>query len=252
MEAFDLGRTLNFGHRGASREAPANTLAAFVRAADLGADGVELDVHLSRDGHVVVIHDFALDSTTDGHGLVKDLTLVELKRLDAGAWFGPSFAGERIPTLQEVIDTVGRRLLLNIELKSRGGDEDDLITAVLSLIEHNGLLGRVVVSSFNRQAIRRVRQLAPRVPVGVLFDVDPLATLRPWPKDLARPDALHPHHRALSRAYVRCAKRRGYRIHTWTVDEPARMRQLVNWGVEIIVTNRPDLLGQVLAEARQA
>ncbi len=252
MEAFDLGRTLNFGHRGASREAPANTLSAFVRAADLGADGVELDVHLSRDGHVVVIHDFALDSTTDGHGLVRDLTLVELKRLDAGAWFGPSFSGERIPTLQEVIDAVGRRLLLNIELKSRGGEENDLATAVLGLIERNGLLGRVVVSSFNRQAVRRVRELDPRVPVGLLFKMDPFATLRPWPKHLARPDALHPYHRALSRAYVRWAKWRGYRIHTWTVDDPARMRQLVKWGVEIVITNRPDLLGQVLAEARQA
>jgi glycerophosphoryl diester phosphodiesterase len=252
MEMFDLGRTLNFGHRGASRAAPANTLAAFARAADLGADGVELDVHLSRDGHLVVIHDFSLDGTTDGHGLVRDRTLAELKQLDAGSWFDPCFAGERIPTLQEVVDAVGRRLLLNIELKSRGGEETDLVAAVLDLIERNHLLGRVVISSFNRRAVQQVREVDPRIPVGLLFDIDPFATLRPWPRGLARPEALHPYHRMLSRAYVRWAKGRRYRIHTWTVDEPARMRQLVDWGVEIVITNRPDLLSQVLAETRRA
>ena len=246
IDFFDRGRTLNFGHRGASREAPANTLVAFLRAAELGADGVELDVHLSRDGHVVVIHDFGLEATTDGHGLVRDRTLAELKALDAGSWFGPAFAGERIPTLQEVIDAVGQRLVLNIELKSQGGEEDGLVRAVLGLVERNGLLGRVIVSSFNRRAIRRVRELDPRVPVGQLYEIDPFATLRPWPRDLARPEALHPYHRMLSRAYVRWVKRRGYRIHTWTVDDPARMKQLVDWGVEIVITNRPDVLGQVL------
>ncbi|HNS52346.1 MAG TPA: glycerophosphodiester phosphodiesterase family protein [Anaerolineae bacterium] len=252
MEYFDLGRTLNFGHRGASRAAPANTLAAFSRAADLGADGVELDVHLSRDGHLVVIHDFSLSATTNGDGLVRDKTLAELKELDAGSWFDPAFAGERIPTLQEVVDAVGHRLLLNIELKSQGGEEAGLVAAVLELIERNHLLGKVVISSFNRQAVLTVRQVDPRVPVGLLFDIDPFATLRPWPRNLARPEALHPYHRMLSRAYVRWAKWRGYRIHTWTVDDPARMRRLAEWGVEIVITNRPDLLAQVLAGTRRA
>jgi len=248
-EAFDLGRTLNFGHRGASREAPANTLAAFARAAALGADGVELDVHLSRDREVVVIHDFVLDGTTNGHGPVRDRTLAELKELDAGAWFNPAFSGERIPTLQEVFDAVGKRLLLNIELKSRGGEEAELVAAVLGLVERNDLLGRVVISSFNRQAVAQVRRMNPHIPVGLLFEIDPFVTLRPWPGSLARPEALHPYHRMVSHAYVRWAGWRGYRIHTWTVDDPLRMRQLVEWGVEIVITNRPDLLAQVLAEA---
>ena len=115
-------RPLNFAHRGASHEAPANTLAAFLLAVDLGAEGIELDVHLSKDGHVVVIHDFDVAATTDGQGLVCDKTLAELKDLDAGSWFDPVFAGQRIPTLQEVIDAVGGRLLLNIELKVRVDD----------------------------------------------------------------------------------------------------------------------------------
>jgi glycerophosphoryl diester phosphodiesterase len=246
MGGFEQGRTLNFGHRGASRAAPANTLAAFERAAELGADGIELDVHLSRDSELVVIHDFSLEGTTDGRGLVRDRTLAELKELDAGGWFSPAFAGERIPTLQEVVEAVGRRLLLNIELKCREGGEDGLASAVVGLIERNGLLGRVIVSSFNRQAIRRVREMDPRVLIGALYEIDPFVTLRPWPRELARPEALHPYHRMLSRVYVRWAKGRGYRIHTWTVDDPGRMRQLVEWGVEIIITNRPDVLRQVL------
>jgi len=252
MGSFEQGRTLVFGHRGASREAPANTLPAFLRAAELGADGIELDAHLSRDGQVVVIHDSSLEGTTDGHGLVRDRTLAELKELDAGRWFSPAFAGERIPTLQEVMDAVGQRLLLNVELKSRGGGEEPLARAVVGLIERNNLLGRVLVSSFSRRAIQCVRELDPRVPIGSLYEFDPFVPLRPWPRELARPEALHPYHRMLSRAFVRWAKRRGYRIHTWTVDDPARMQQLVDWGVEIIITNRPDVLGQVLAEQQIA
>jgi glycerophosphoryl diester phosphodiesterase len=242
-----MNASLNFAHRGASFDAPANTLAAFERAAAVGADGIELDVHLSRDGEMVVIHDFAVDHTTDGRGLVRDKTLAELKELDAGRWFGSAFAGQRIPTLQEVIDAVGRRLLLNIELKARGQRDDGLAAAVAAAVEQNNLFDRVVVSSFSRLAIRRVRHLNPRIPIGYLYYLDPLLTRRPWPRDLPRPEALHPWFKMIDENYVRWARGQGYRIHTWTVDDPATMRRLAEWGVEIIITNRPDVLQQVLA-----
>lgn len=240
--------TLNFGHRGASHEAPANTLAAFEQAAARGADGVELDVQLSRDGVPVVIHDSSVDGTTDGRGLVRDMTLAELKELDAGVKFRRSFAGERIPTLQEVADAVGRRLLLNIELKARGARDDGLAAAVVRCIEANHLVERVVVSSFGRLAIRRVRQINPRIPVGALYCRDPFFSQRPWPDSTARPDAVHPWHEMIDEQFMRWARRQGYRVHAWTVDDPARMRQLVKWGVDLVITNRPDLLQQVLAQ----
>src|SRR5512136_2536678 len=145
--SFYLDRPLNFAHRGASHEAPANTLAAFLLAADLGADGIELDVHLSKDGHVVVIHDFDVATTTDGRGLVCDKTLAELKELDAGSWFDPVYAGQRIPTLQEVIGAVGQRLLLNIELKAKGWGDKGLAAKVVQIVEQNDLVDRVVLSS---------------------------------------------------------------------------------------------------------
>ena len=119
-------RTQVFAHRGARAVAPENTLPAFARALELGADGIELDVQCSADGHLVVMHDFAVDKTTDGTGQVAALTLAELRRLDAGHAFGPAFAGVRVPTLEEVLDLVGNRCRLNIEIKSmdvQGGAE---------------------------------------------------------------------------------------------------------------------------------
>jgi glycerophosphoryl diester phosphodiesterase len=248
MESFYPDRPLNFAHRGASHEAPENTLAAFLLALELGADGIELDVQLSRDGEIVVIHDFALETTTDGHGLVRDRTLAELKELDAGGKFDPAFAGQQIPTLQEVIEAVGRHLKLNIELKADGLHDDGLVAAVVRLIEETHLLDRVVVSSFNPMALRRVRQLNPWIPIGLLYSPDMAFYLRrAWMRHLIRPEALHPHHSMIDDRYMRWAQGQGYRVHTWTVDDPGTMWQLMRQKVDLIITNRPDLLSQVLA-----
>ncbi len=160
--SFYLDRPLNFAHRGASHEAPANTLAAFLLAVDLGADGIEFDVHLSKDGHAVVIHDFDVSATTDGQGLVRAKTLAELKELDAGSWFDPVFAGQRIPTLQEVIDAVGHRLLLNIELKTSGWGDGGLAAKVTHIVEQNGLVDRVILSSFNPLTVWRAKRRNPQ------------------------------------------------------------------------------------------
>jgi glycerophosphoryl diester phosphodiesterase len=247
MESYYLDRPLNFAHRGASHEAPENTLAAFLLAAELGADGIELDVHLSKDGEVVVIHDFVLETTTDGQGPVQDRTLAELKELDAGSRYDPLFAGQRIPTFQEVIETIGRHLLLNVELKTKSVRDDRLTRAVVRILEENHLLDRVVVSSFNPLALRQVRQLNPWIPLGLLYAPGlPLLLRSPWARHLLRPEALHPHHTTVDDQYVRWARAQGYRIHTWIVDEPGNMWQLMRQGVDIIITRRPDLLRQVL------
>ncbi len=251
MQSFYRDHPLNFAHRGASYEAPENTLAAFLLAVELGADGLELDVQLSKDGEVVVIHDLVLETTTDGQGPVRSRTLAQLRELDAGSSFDPIFAGQRIPTLQEVIEAVGGSALLNIELKTVGARDDGLAAAVVRLIEENHLLDRVVVSSFNPTAVRRVKRLNPWIPTGLLYSRDMPFFLRwPWLRHLLRPDALHPHHSMVDGEYVRWAKERGYRVHTWTVDDPGQMWQLVRAGVDLIITNRPDLLTRVLATSR--
>jgi glycerophosphoryl diester phosphodiesterase len=247
VASFYLDRPLNFAHRGACHEAPENTLAAFRLAMERGADGIEFDVQLSKDDEVVVIHDVTLETTTNGKGAVRDRTLADLKDLDAGSWFDPAFAGQRIPTLQEVIGAVGDRLLLNIELKAEGLGARGLATAVVRAVEANDLLDRVIISSFSPLAVWWSRLLNPRIPVGMLYSPDqPLFLRKLWLRHLVRPHALHPYHTTIDDATMRWAKKRGYRVHTWTVDDPVEMRRLIRQGVDIIITNRPDLLGQVL------
>ncbi len=236
-------RPLNIAHRGASAVAPPNTLAAFRRAAELGADGVELDVHLSADGVPVVIHDFTVDATTDGTGRVGDMPLAALKELDAGFRFDPAFAGERIPTLEEVFAEVGGRLLINVELKSMpGNDYPGLEAAVAALIRRHGLTDRVLVSSFNPFALRRFRREMPEVPVGFLYETAPLSRVARLAAALIRlrPHALHPWWGLITPDTVRRARARGQRVVAWTVDEPEAMARLVEWGVDAIITNHPE------------
>jgi glycerophosphoryl diester phosphodiesterase len=244
-------RTLNIGHRGASAAAPANTLAAFEQAAAMGADGVELDVHLSADGVPVVIHDFAVDATTDGSGQVADLPLVALKELDAGAWFDSTFSGERIPTLDEAFETVGQRLLINVELKVHGQPGAALVEAVAARVKCHGLSDRILISSFNPLALQQMRSLSPSLPLGFLTSPLPdswLARLRLRLMHDLRAEAVHPHWCLVRPAAIRRIHGRGQRIVVWTVDDVDRMRQLVAWGVDGIITNQPDRLRKVLEE----
>lgn len=230
-----LGRPFVLGHRGASHAAPQNTLAAFRKAADVGADGIELDVHLSRDGVPVVIHNNSVDATTDGTGLVRELTLAQLKALDAGAHFDEAFMGERIPTLEEVLAEVGSRVLVNIELKA--GQTAALVVAVVDLVRRMKMADRVWFSSFKPYALYRARALAPEIPCGLLYGPLNLGTL------LLRPftphEALHPYKNLLTERSVRRAHRHGLRIFTWTLDDPAVARKFAAWGVDGIITNQP-------------
>ncbi|MBN1887740.1 MAG: hypothetical protein JW850_07105 [Thermoflexales bacterium] len=236
-------------HRGARRVAPPNTLAAFVRALELGADGVELDVHLSADGVPVVIHDFSLEATTDGHGPVSSKTLAELKELDAGSAFDPAFAGERIPTLEEVFEAIGQLALINIELKALGPLGGGLERAVAGLVQKHGLEKRVLCSSFNPFALRRIKRLLPHVPAGLLYAPDvPFYQRRAWLAPLCPHEARHPHYTMLTPSSLQALRRRGYRVNVWTVNDPADMRRMIEMGVDAIITDRPDTLAHILRD----
>jgi len=230
--------TLVIGHRGASASAPENTLAAFNLALEQGADGIELDVRLSADGRLVVIHDTRVDRTTDGIGEVANLTLSQIQSLDCGE-------GQKIPTLDEVFDAFGAALLYNLELKMRSrGKRDSYLSAVADLIESYNLQHRVVVSTFSPLLLRRCR--------SYIHPPAALALLR-WPGLgrfgylLADGQADHPHHRMIDESYVVWARRRGYRIHTWTVDDPDRARYLADLGVNGIITNHPARIRDYIA-----
>jgi glycerophosphoryl diester phosphodiesterase len=243
---WDSGK-LVIAHRGASTAAPANTMAAFDKAVELGTDGIEFDVHLSADGVPVVIHDFAVDATTDCSGRVAEMTLAQLKQLDAGSYFDPAHAGERIPTLEEVLQAFGNRLLLNVELKSTSLRGNGLERAVIALVEKYGLGSRVLFSSFNPFSLRRAKKIAPHIRAGLLYAPNlPLPLSHAWLAPLFPHEARHPEHTMVDAHYMAWAHRRGYRVNTWTVDDPNEMRRLIALGVDGIITNVPDVLRKTL------
>ncbi|MCJ7735939.1 MAG: glycerophosphodiester phosphodiesterase [Anaerolineae bacterium] len=242
---------LIIAHRGASAAAPQNTLAAFEKAIALGADGVELDVHLSSDGIPVVIHDFNVDATTNGHGAVTEMTLDELKLLDAGSSFSPEFASERIPTLAEVLTCLRPHdALLNVEVKSTSLRNTGLEDAIITLIREHRVAECVIFSSFNPVTLWRLKRLAPDVPAGLLYSMDLSLPLRQaWFAPLFKHEARHPHHSMVNAAYMEWAHRRGYMVNTWTVDHPVEMQRLITLGVDSIITNVPDVLRHLLEPA---
>jgi glycerophosphoryl diester phosphodiesterase len=227
--------------------APPNTLAAFTKALELNADAIELDVHLSADHVPVVIHDFTVDDTTDGSGWVQDLTLSQLKQLDAGSWFDPAFAYERIPTLEEVFSAVGDQLLVNVELKTTSIRDEGLERTVLALIERHRLEDRVLISSFNPLALRRCKRVTPRVRVAILVAPElPLVLRRSWLGGLFPHEAYHPEHTMVDHRYVAWAHRRRCTVNTWTVNNPDEMERLIAIGVDGIITDRPGILHDII------
>ncbi|MCD6291168.1 MAG: glycerophosphodiester phosphodiesterase [Anaerolineae bacterium] len=238
-----LGRPLVFAHRGAKALAPENTIPAFLKAAELGADGVELDIQFSADGALVVIHNLVLDETTDGHGRVISHTLEELKELDAGSWFSPEFAGTRLSTLEEVLDAIGDRLLINIEMKSFSLTDDGMAGQVAEIIQRRNLYDQVIVSSFNPFTLRRLKKADSRIETGLLYAPGtPIYLSRAWLRPWAKPDALHPEYVMVDEAYMRWAHQKGYAVNVWTVNEPDDMRRMIDLGVNIIITDYPDRL----------
>jgi glycerophosphoryl diester phosphodiesterase len=238
---------LILAHRGASHWAPENTMASFRLAAEMGADGIELDVQLSKDGEAVVIHNVTVDETTDGSGWVEDFTLVELQTLDAGSWYATEFSGEVIPTLAQVLHELGPRLICNIELKARSLLSDGLEAEAVRLVEDANMVHRVTISSFSVAALWRVRRLNPHLSIGLLFAPDQPRYLRErWLQPLVRPNALHPRWDIISEHDVVAAHRRGLAVSPWTCNEPDLLLRLVDWGVDAIITDRPDLLYDLL------
>jgi glycerophosphoryl diester phosphodiesterase len=240
-----MGHPQIFAHRGAKAVAPENTLPAFAQALDMGVDGIELDVHLSQDGHLVVIHDFTVDKTTNGHGPVRDLTATQLAQLDAGSHFDPAFAGVGVPTLVQVLDLVGNRCRVNVEIKSQDWEGGGEVQALAALIRRRNLYDQVIVSSFNPITLIKLRWADPKIRLGLLyFEPLPAHLRQAWFTPILEPEALHPHHSLVDAVLLDWARDKGCAVNTWTVNDPATAKRLAGLGVDAIITDVPDLISE--------
>ena len=234
-----MAQSLIFGHRGACGYAPENTLEAFRLALSQGADGYELDVHMSSDGELVVIHDETVDRTTDGTGLVRDLTLAQLKALDASCG-KEGYRGARIPTLREALELVkGTRYTVNVEIKTDEWFYPEMEEKCLALVKALGMEDQVVYSSFNHFTLQRLRALKPDVKTGMLFgDI----MVRPW--EYAQPlqvDFLHPMKMNIwVPGFAEETAKAGLGINMWTINDEDTMNRCLDCGAGII-TNYPDV-----------
>ncbi len=243
MEATN--RTMKIiAHRGASGYAPENTLAAFAKALELGADMVEMDIHLSKDGEIMVIHDDTLERTTNGRGHVCDYTVADLKELDASHHFS-AYRGERLPTLPEVIELVNRRAGLVIEIKNGPVFYPGIEAKLVRLLEQYDLVTQTIVIAFYHPSLQIVKQLNPAIQTGILYAA---GLLEPWTIAAAvGAQALHPCYEYTTPEMIVEAQRRGYRVHPWTIDQPADLERWAASGVDAITTDFPDRLARILA-----
>lgn len=221
-----------WAHRGASAVAPENTMAAFFIAADCGASGLEMDVHTSKDGVPVIIHDETLERTTNGSGKVCNMPLRELKKLDAGAWFSPAFSGEQIPALVDVLEIFHGRLRLNLELK----DFDSGVKVLSVIKEYPGT--DCVISSFNYQLLDLLRSLESDLPLAVLFAEGNWRQAVTFAIEL-KAEAFHPEVAQVGRPMISACNEAGLPVIAWTVDEPKVVKSLLRAGVKGIFTNNP-------------
>lgn len=249
MAEINFPTPMVFGHRGACAHAPENTLASFQKALEQGAEGIELDVKCSSDGEVIVLHDQTLDRTTDGSGDLRNYTLQNLRKLDAGKKFNEAFSGEKIPTLREVLDHFGTKLKINIELTNYATPGDELVTLVISLVRQFDLQEQVMFSSFNPGNLRKARALCPEIPIGLLaLDGRAGWLARSFLNSFVPHEALHPYYADVSEALIQREHTAGRRVHIWTVNLEAQMRQMYAWGADAIFTDDPLLARQVLQE----
>jgi glycerophosphoryl diester phosphodiesterase len=235
-----MGAPQIFAHRGASGLAPENTRAAFQLALEAGVDGIEVDVQLTGDRQLVICHDEEISRVSNGRGKIRDYTLEALNRFDFGSWFDARYGGQKIMLLDDLFNLVrGRETMINVEIKGDPGDHPLLVEKLALLLERYQMEWRVIVSSFFHSALSLFRQRSPRTSLGVLYECGPL---EPWlMAESVGAGALHPRWRFVTQELVAQAHERGYRINAWTLDSAGDLEQAMEWQVDGIVTNNPDL-----------
>ena len=233
---------LIYAHRGASAYAPENTMSAFHEAARRYADGIELDVQMTKDGVIVVMHDEDVSRTTNSQGLVREKTLKEIKDLDAGGLYSRLYVGEKVPTLEEVLTFLqGNSLRLNIEIKTCSAWYDkELTRRTVSLVQQSGIKDRVIFSSFEHRSLLDAKELDDTIPCGLLY-VGNLIHPGRYAKAVGV-EYIHPCWDNLDRQGVEDCRENGIEIHPWTINDPTSRDAMLAFECEHLITNYPDIL----------
>ncbi len=238
-------KTKVWAHRGASAYAPENTIPAFKLAIEMGADGVELDVHMSADNKLVVCHDETVDRTSNGTGRIVDMTCQELKALDFSAKM-EGYQNVRIPTLREVYGLLKPTdLTINVEIKSDVVIYYGIWDELIKLEREMGMQGRILYSSFNHFVLMKMRELDPTAKIGLLYSE---GMVDPWVyANYLHADAIYPHYLAAQGpGVIEGCKKNGVAVHPWTCNDKKAMRELADAGVDAIITNYPDVAREII------
>ena len=244
-------------HRGANLVAPQNTLEAFRKSMEIGCDGFETDIHLTKDGIPVVCHNFTIDETSNGVGAIKDMTLEELREFDFGKYKGPEFEGTKIPTLDEFLslsEEMGDKMkVLDIELKSEhfGQAGTELAEKTINAVKEHGLFDKLLISSFDPAILVVCKKIDKACKTGILYSPDRLISVkigaRPvsFAKEIGA-DALHPYYMYVTRLYVERAHRAGIQVNPWTINKEAAAKHLIKLGVDGLITDDAGLMNKLL------
>lgn len=227
-------------HRGASSSAPENTLAAFEKAVEMGADFIELDVAETKDGVLIILHDDSLERTAQLTANIWDVTYEETQELDAGSWFDESYSGEKIPTLQEAIDICKGKIKMNIEIKSTGHESADFVEQIVQTIRSNQLQEACIVTSFDYPMVQEIKELDPSIRTGVVLSKEEQRL-----SDFDDMDLFSIYWKILDKTMVEEAHSMGKQVHVWTVNKQKDMRRFQKMGVDCIITNDPGLADKV-------
>jgi len=237
-------KMVNIAHRGASGHAPENTMAAFDKAFEMKADYIEIDVQMTLDGRLVAIHDTTIDRTTNGTGSVGDYTLEELRQLDAGSWFGEQFAGEQIPTFEEVLDRYRGKIGILIELKSPElypGVEEKVADALIERNMHKPNNQKIIIQSFNHESVQKSKELVPNIPHGVLTGLSWAdVTDEQLAEFAAYAEFFNPNMNIVTHELVEKVQDKGMKMYPYTVRTQEQADNLFELGVDGIITDFPE------------
>ena len=244
-----MSNSLIIAHRGANKYAPQNTIPAFERAIELGAEGFETDLHITKDGHVVICHNYTINETSTGKGRISEMTLDELRQYDYGSYFSDKFKGTPIPTIDDFLSLVEKTdiKVLNIEIKPPKEKDTAIVRETIKAVKEHGLSDKLLISSFSPEILVEAKKLDRNCKTGFLYAPNRLITAKvawrivPFAKSIGC-DAIHPQFIFVNEKYIKKAHEAGLMVNPWTVDMPEIINNLLKWGADGIITNLPDVV----------